>query len=489
MSNFYEDIALRTNGDIYIGVVGPVRTGKSTFISKFMNQLVLPNVTNKFDKERMVDELPVSAEGVTVMTSQPKFVPNEAVRINLENTDMKVRLIDCVGYLVDGVSGHMENNKPRQVKTPWRDGTVSFQEAAEIGTHKVISEHSTVAVLVTTDGSFLDLPRANYVESEERVVNELKQLDKPFVIILNSANPNAPATQQLASELRQKYGVPVLVLNVENLTRNDIDNIIEELLSEFDIDQIDIDIPDWLEVLDYSHPLIQEISQTMLSTCQASSKISDLKNVKDMLSESENYLPVTAPVVKVGEGKIQFKVDAKPELFYKVLSLQCGKEISNNLELVSYMQELSVAKREYDKIASALQEVNETGYGVVQPSFEDMQLDEPKMVKTGGRFGIKLKATAPSLHIMRVDVEAEVSPIVGTEAQGEDLVKNLMRDFETNPQAIWQTNMFGKSLNVLVRENLASKLTQMPPDAQRKMRKTLGRIINEGRGGVLCILL
>lgn len=489
MSNFYEDIALRTNGDIYIGVVGPVRTGKSTFITQFMNQLVLPNVTNKFDKERMVDELPVSAEGVTVMTSQPKFVPNEAIRVNLENTDMKVRLIDCVGYLVDGVSGHMENNKPRLVKTPWKEENMTFQESAEFGTRKVITEHSTVGVLVTTDGSFLDLPRQNYVESEERVVNELKQSDKPFVIVLNTTNPESDSAQRLAQELRQKYNVPVLAINVAQLSRLDIDSIIENLLTQFDIDQIDIDIPEWLEVLDYSHPLIQEISQTMLSTCQASSKIADLKNANEMLSESENYLPVSTPLVMVGEGKIVFKVEAKPELFYKVLSLQCEKEISNNLELVSYMQELSVAKREYDKIANALNDVKETGYGVVQPSFEDMQLDEPKMVKTGGRFGIKLKATAPSLHIMRVDVEAEVSPIVGTEAQGEDLVKNLMRDFETNPQAIWQTNMFGKSLNVLVRENLASKLTQMPPDAQRKMRKTLGRIINEGRGGVLCILL
>ena len=489
MSNFYEDIALRTNGDIYIGVVGPVRTGKSTFISKFMNELVLPNVTDKYNKERMIDELPVSAGGVTVMTSQPKFVPNEAVRINLENTDMKVRLIDCVGYLVDGVSGHMENDKPRQVKTPWKDGTMTFQESAEFGTKKVITEHSTVGVLVTTDGSFLDLPRANYVESEERVVNELKQADKPFVIVLNTSTPDSTATKKLVEDLKNKYKVPVLAINVANLTKLDIDSIIENLLTQFDIDQIDVEIPDWLEVLDYTNPLIQEIAQTVLSTCANSSKISEVKSVSNILETSENFKPVSAPTVIVGEGKIQFKIEAKPELFYKVLSMQCGKEITSDLELVSYIKELSVAKKEYDKISQALESVKETGYGVVQPTFEDMQLDEPKMVKTGGRFGIKLKATAPSLHIMRVDVEAEVSPIVGTETQGEDLVRNLMSDFETNPQAIWQTNMFGKSLNTLVRENLASKLTLMPVDAQRKMRKTLGRIVNEGRGGVLCILL
>ena len=489
MSNFYEDIALRTNGDIYIGVVGPVRTGKSTFISKFMNELVLPNILDKYNKERMIDELPVSAAGITVMTSQPKFVPNQAVRINLENTDMKVRLIDCVGYLINGVSGHMENDKPRQVKTPWKEGTMTFQESAEFGTRKVITEHSTVAVMVTTDGSFLELPRANYIESEERVVNELKQADKPFVIVLNSANPNNPETKTLVEDLKYKYNVPVLALNVSMLTKEDIDSIIENLLTQFDIDQIDIEIPNWLEVLEYSNPLIQEIAQTMLSTCANSSKIGELKNISNMLEASENFLPVTAPVVKVGEGKIQFKVESKPELFYKVLSMQCGKEINSDLELVSYIKELSVAKKEYDKISEALESVKETGYGVVQPTFEDMQLDEPKMVKTGGRFGIKLKASAPSLHIMRVDVEAEVSPIVGTETQGEDLVKNLMSDFETNPQAIWQTNMFGKSLNTLVRENLASKLTLMPVDAQRKMRKTLGRIVNEGKGGVLCILL
>ncbi len=487
--NFYENIALRTNGDIYIGVVGPVRTGKSTFISKFMEQLVLPNVSNKFDRERMIDEMPVSAGGVTVMTSQPKFVPNEAVAVNLENTDMKIRLIDCVGYLIDGVSGHTENDKPRQLKTPWSDNTMSFEDAAEFGTKKVITEHSTVGVVVTTDGSIVGLSRENYLGSEERVVAELKAVGKPFVVVLNSSHPEQEDTKALAKKLSEKYGVPVMPMSVVNLTKTDIDKIIESLIMEFDIESIDVNLPNWLEVLDYSDDLIQNVVSEISSVSNGLTKMGELKKSFKLFDDSEDFEAVSACTLKIGEGKAVFKIDPKPHLFYKVLSKQCGHEINNDYELVSYIKELSYAKTEYDKIAEALENVKETGYGVVQPTYEDMLLDEPQMVKSGGRFGIKLKAKAPSLHIMRVDVEAEVSPIVGTEAQGEDLVKNLMREFDTNPQAIWQTNMFGKSLNVLVKENLASKLGSMPVDAQRKMRKTLGRIVNEGRGGVLCILL
>ena len=489
MNSFYEDIALKTNGDIYIGVVGPVRTGKSTFITNFMRELVLPNVSNNFNKERMIDELPVSAGGITVMTSQPKFVPNEAVQVNVDNAHLKVRLIDCVGYLIDGVTGHMENDKPRQVKTPWSDETMSFQESAELGTKKVIMEHSTVGVMITTDGSFSELPRENYVESEKRVVSELKNTNKPFVIILNTSTPSNPSTVALKEELQNKYLVPVIALDVLNMKKDDIDVIFENLLTQFDIDQIDVNIPNWLSVLDFSNPLIQEIVSAVSSACSNSVKLGELRNTENLLSESVNFLPTTAPTLFVGEGKIVFNIAPKENLFYKVLSMQCGKEIKDDFELVSYLKDLSFAKTEYDKLKEALDCVSETGYGVVQPRAEDMQLEEPKMFKSGGRFGIKLKAKAPSLHIMRVDVEAEVNPIVGTETQGEDLVKNLLSDFETNPQAIWNTNMFGKSLNTLMKENLSSKLTLMPVDAQRKMRKTLTRIVNEGRGGVLCILL
>ena len=489
MNSFYEDIAKKTNGDIYIGVVGPVRTGKSTFITKFMNELVLPNVGNSYNKERMIDELPVSAGGITVMTSQPKFVPNEAVQVNVENANFKVRLIDCVGYLIDGVTGHMENDKPRQVKTPWSENTMSFGESAEFGTKKVIMEHSTVGVLVTTDASFSELPRANYIESEKRVVEELKHTGKPFVIVLNTNSPTSESTISLKESMQSSYGVPVIICDVLNMNRTDIDSIFENLLTQFDIDQIDVQLPSWLEVLDYDNPLIQEVSSAVFKVCENSVKLGELKNIEPILTESENFMPIMSPTLFVGEGKIVFKVEPKENLFYKVLSMQCGKEINNDFELVSYLKELSFAKGEYDKLKDALDSVNETGYGVVQPSFVDMQLEEPKMVKTGGRFGLKLKAKAPSLHIMRVDVEAEVNPIVGTEAQGEDIVKNLIADFETNPSSIWNMNMFGKSLNTLMRENLSSKLTLMPLDVQRKMRKTLTRIVNEGRGGVLCILL
>ncbi len=487
--NIYKDITTRSGGDIYLGVVGPVRTGKSTFITNFVNKLILPNITNSYAKERAIDELPQSAQGKTIMTTEPKFVPNEAVTIDLDDIKMKLRLIDCVGYTVKGASGYEENEKPRFVKTPWSDSDMPFDKAAEIGTKKVITEHSNIAVLITTDGSFTDIDRTGYVEAEERVVAELKQCQKPFIVVLNTTKPESAETKKLAESLENKYSTKVLPLNVKDMTENDIATIFNLLLEEFPVNTIQIKMPKWMEALPFSSSLISEIVSEVKLGTEGLERIGDFKFKKTLFETSENFEPVMDSKIILGEGNITINVEPKPELFYKVLSDECGVKIENDFELINNLKDLSHAKKEYDKLKVALQEVDETGYGVVIPSMDEMKLEDPEIVKQGSKFGVRLKASAPSLHIMKVDINTEVSPIVGTEQQSEDLVKYLLSEFENNPQGIWNTEMFGKSLHELVQEGLSSKLSSMPKEAQNKMRKTLGRIVNEGKGGVICILL
>lgn len=487
--NIYKDITTRSGGDIYLGVVGPVRTGKSTFITNFVNKLILPNITNSYAKERAIDELPQSAQGKTIMTTEPKFVPNEAVTIDIDDIKMKLRLIDCVGYTVKGASGYEENEKPRFVKTPWSDSDMPFDKAAEIGTKKVITEHSNIAVLITTDGSFTDIDRTGYVEAEERVVAELKQCQKPFIVVLNTTKPESAETKKLAVSLEDKYSTKVLPLNVKDMTENDIATIFNLLLEEFPVNTIQIKMPKWMEALPFSSSLISEIVSEVKLGTEGLEKIGDFKFKKTLFETSENFEPVMDSKIILSEGNITINVEPKPELFYKVLSDECGVKIENDFELINNLKDLSHAKKEYDKLKVALQEVDETGYGVVIPSMDEMKLEDPEIVKQGSKFGVRLKASAPSLHIMKVDINTEVSPIVGTEQQSEDLVKYLLSEFENNPQGIWNTEMFGKSLHELVQEGLSSKLSSMPKEAQNKMRKTLGRIVNEGKGGVICILL
>ena len=487
--NIYKDITTRSGGDIYLGVVGPVRTGKSTFITNFVNKLILPNITNSYAKERAIDELPQSAQGKTIMTTEPKFVPNEAVTIDIDDIKMKLRLIDCVGYTVKGASGYEENEKPRFVKTPWSDSDMPFDKAAEIGTKKVITEHSNIAVLITTDGSFTDIDRTGYVEAEERVVAELKQCQKPFIVVLNTTKPESAETKKLVESLESKYSTKVLPLNVKDMTENDIATIFNLLLEEFPVNTIQIKMPKWMEALPFSSSLISEIVSEVKLGTEGLEKIGDFKFKKTLFETSENFEPVMDSKIILSEGNITINVEPKPELFYKVLSDECGVKIENDFELINNLKDLSHAKKEYDKLKVALQEVDETGYGVVIPSMDEMKLEDPEIVKQGSKFGVRLKASAPSLHIMKVDINTEVSPIVGTEQQSEDLVKYLLSEFENNPQGIWNTEMFGKSLHELVQEGLSSKLSSMPKEAQNKMRKTLGRIVNEGKGGVICILL
>ena len=486
----YEDIENRTNGDIYVGVVGPVRVGKSTFISEFMKKLVLPKIENKNVKQRATDELPQSADGKTVMTTQPKFVPSEAVKISVaDNINLKVRMIDCVGYLVSGAMGATENDKPRLVKTPWSDEEMPFDQAAEIGTKKVIEEHSTIGVVMTTDGSVTDIDRSSYVEAEERVINEMKECGKPFVVVLNSKNPNSNETKKLAQNLSEKYDAQVLAMNVAELKDSDIDKIFEKVLMEFPVKSIKVNMPKWLQALSFSNSIITEIVGEIKRFAEKVRKVGDANKETVVFTESESFDPITFSNIEMGEGIIKFNVIPKENLFYKVLSQECGFDIKDDFELVSYIKNLAVAKKSYDKLKDALSQVEESGYGIVVPSKDEYTLGDPELVKQGGRYGVKIKATAPSLHIVKVDVETEVTPLVGTESQSQDLVGYLNEKLESDPESIWETNLLGKTLYNLVDENIGSKIVAMPVDAQRKMKKTLGRIINEGKGGVLCILL
>ncbi len=485
----YDDIKTRTNGDIYIGVVGPVRVGKSTFITNFMQKLVIPNITEKNAKERTIDELPQSADGKTIMTTQPHFVPNEAVCIKVANAEMKIRMIDCVGYLASGVMGHTEDDKPRLVKTPWTTKELPFEEAAELGTSKVIKEHSTIGIVVTTDGSVTEIPRSNYIEAEERVVKELKECGKPFAIVLNCKNPTSTDNKKLTQALQEKYSVPVVPINALELKDEDVDKIIENVLMEFPVKSRKIKMPDWLRALDYNSEIIGEIASEMRKTSQNMIKLSDANKNQVAFAESESFDPITISTIEAGNGTIKFNILPKADLFYKVLSNECGLDIKDDFGLVSIIKDLAAAKIEYDKIKDALDEVKTTGYGIVQPKRDDLELGEPEIIKQGNKFGLKIKASATSLHIMRVDVETEVTPLVGSEDQSQDLAKNLVEQYERDPHSLWETNILGKSLYSLVGDNINTKIVMMPVEVQRKMRKTLGRIVNEGKGGVLCILL
>ena len=486
----YQDISSRTQGDIYVGFVGPVRTGKSTFIKRFMDLLVIPNIDNEYKKERAKDELPQSAGGKTIMTTEPKFVPNEAIEITLDNNlKFKTRLVDCVGYLVDNAIGYLEDDMPRMVKTPWSDQEIPFEKAAEIGTKKVIEEHSTIGVLITTDGSITDIPREDYIKAEERVVSELKALNKPFVIILNSNNPNSDYTTKLSEKLSEKYGCTVLPTNCEQLSIDDINNMFSKILYEFPIEQINIKFPRWIDGLDFSHPLKTELYNEIKNAFSNINILKEVSSATASISQTEIIEKTSITSIELGTGNVNVSITLKENLFYKVLSEITGVEMTNEGDLFSIISGLSKTKKKYDKIAYALEEVNAKGYGIVTPSMDELILDEPEMVKQGSRFGVKLKATAPSIHMIKADIQTEVSPIVGSEKQSEELVNYLLSEFENDPKKIWESNIFGKSLHELVNEGLQTKLAKMPEDAQMKLQETLERIVNEGSGGLICIIL
>lgn len=488
--NIYKDIAERTQGDIYVGVVGPVRTGKSSFIKRFMDLMVLPNIDNPHKRERAKDELPQSASGKTIHTTEPKFVPNEAVDISLEEgIKFKVRMVDCVGYIVKNALGYSEGEKPKMVNTPWFDHEIPFEEAAEIGTKKVIDEHSTIGLVITTDGSITDIPREDYVEAEERVVGELKSINKPFILVLNSAHTDAPETLQLKTELEGKYDVPVEVMNVLNMETNDITKLFTKVLKEFPIKEINIDMPEWIEKLESSHWLKEDFMNFVKDLSKKLNKVRDISKTIDSYSNVDYLEKAEMVEMDMGEGMGRINLEPKKDMFYRVLSEECECEIDGENKLLSAMKEMHTAKVQYDRISEALKDVKEKGYGLVSPQLSEMKLEEPQIVRNGSRYEVKLKASAPSFHFIRADIETEVSPIMGSERESEEMVKSLLEQFENDPSQIWESNMFGKSIEVLVKEGLQKKLYKMPDDVQAKIQKTLEKIINEGNGGLICIIL
>ncbi|KPU28300.1 stage IV sporulation protein A [Caloranaerobacter sp. TR13] len=492
MKNFdiYKDIAERTDGDIYIGVVGPVRTGKSTFIKRFMELLVIPNIDNTYRKERANDELPQSGAGRTIMTTEPKFVPSEAVELTLkDNVKFRVRMVDCVGYIVKGALGHEENNMPRMVTTPWFEKEIPFEEAAEIGTRKVITDHSTIGLVITTDGSITDIERSNYIKAEERVISELKELDKPFVILLNSRHPDLDSTIALRESLEEKYQTPVIAVDCLNMSIGDVNNILEKVLLEFPIREINIKLPGWVEGLSSKHWIRENILNSIKETVTELYRISDITNTLDKFIDCEAIKNATISEINLGEGIANIEMDVENDLLYDVISEITGYKIVGEHQLLGLISKLAKSKKEYDKIESALKDVREKGYGLVPPSLEELELYEPEIFRQGNRFGVKLRANAPSLHLIRADITTEVSPIIGTEKQSEELLKYLLDEFENDPSKIWESNMFGKSLHDLVKEQLQSKLNMMPDDARAKIQKTLQRIVNEGSGGLICIII
>ncbi|QUH31867.1 stage IV sporulation protein A [Vallitalea guaymasensis] len=488
--DIYKDIRARTNGEIYMGVVGPVRTGKSTFIKRFMDLLVLPNIENVHSKERTLDELPQSAAGKTIMTTEPKFIPQEAARVTLsEDVEFDVRMIDCVGYMVEGATGHLENDEERKVKTPWFNYDIPFTQAAEIGTKKVINDHSTIGIVVTADGSFGEIPRENYIEAEERTINELKKLSKPYVVILNSLRPYSDDTILTATELEDKYNVPVLPVNCDQLKKEDVIKILESVLLEFPLSVVNFNVPKWIEMLDNDHWLKSSLIDSVKDIMDSVDAIRDLKKEDTLTVENDYITKVKLDRIDLSTGCANVDINFNDDYYYDILSDLMGTEIKGEYQFMSLIKKLGRVKEEYDKVSAALNEVKAKGYGIVTPMINELSLQEPEIVKQGNKFGVKLKASAPTIHMIKCDIQTEVSPIVGTEKQSEELLNYLMSEFESDPTKIWDTNVFGKSLHDLVNDGLQNKIYRMPEDARDKLQETLQKIVNDANGGLICIII
>ncbi|MDA8064754.1 MAG: stage IV sporulation protein A [Thermaerobacter sp.] len=488
--DIFRDIAERTGGDIYIGVVGPVRTGKSTLIKNFMELLVLPNIQDPNDRERTKDALPQSGTGRTITTTEPKFIPDESVEITIkDNILLRVRMVDCVGYAVEGAVGYAEGDQARMVHTPWFTEPIPFEEAAETGTRKVISDHSTLGVVVTTDGSITDLPRAAYVAAEERVVGELKELGKPFAVVLNTSKPYAPETAELANRLEEQHDVPVLPVNCAELSLEDIYLILEQVLYEFPVREVVINPPAWVEELDADFWLRAAFRETVERVAKSIRRLRDIDAAMEALEQDEQVREATLQQMDLGTGLATIRLAAQDGLFYRVLSELSGREVAAEEDLLRLWREMVGAKREYDKVEDALRDVRSSGYGMVPPSLEEMIFEEPELIKQGNRFGVRLEASAPSIHMIRADIQTEVTPVIGTERQCEELMGYLLDRFEDDPKKLWQSDLFGKPLSDLVREGIQNKLFQMPENARQKLQETLQRIINEGSGGLICIII
>ncbi len=489
-TDIYQDIATRTGGSLFVGVLGPVRTGKSTFIKRFMETCVIPNIENVYRRERAIDELPQSGSGRTIMTAEPKFVPEEAVTVTLEGgVTFAVRLIDSVGYMVRGAMGQTEDGAPRMVMTPWSDQELPMAQAAEIGTRKVICEHSTVGIVITTDGTVTDIPREDYLEPEERVIRELQELGKPFVVLLNSAQPQAQRALSIARDIESKFSVRCLPVNCLELGEEAIFDIIKSILYEFPLRELRMFLPAWVDALPMDHPIRQSVYGAIRDRGETLAHIREVEPVIQAMGEEENISLARVTAIDLGRGVASAEVQLPRELFYQTLSTQSGFQVSDDGDLMDLLTALAKVKSSYDKVASALDNVYETGYGIVMPTMDELKLEEPEVMRQGGRYGIRLKASAPSVHMFKVDIESTVSPIVGNEKQSEDMVNYLMEKFASDPAKIWESNIFGRSFHELVNEDLQAKLYRMPMDARLKFQETLQRIVNEGSGGLICIIL
>ncbi len=488
--NIYQDIQTRTDGDIYIGVVGPVRTGKSTFIKKFMDTLVIPNINDDYRRERAKDELPQSASGRMIMTTEPKFIPEDAVEVNLpDNARFKVRMIDCVGYIVPSSIGYIENDQPRMVKTPWYEEEIPFNMAAEIGTQKVINEHSTIGLVITTDGSISEIPREEYAEAECRVINELKELKKPFVVLLNTTSPQSEDVINLTAELNEQYKVPVIAADCMSLGEDDIKKILSGVLFEFPLKEVRVDLPGWVTGLDSKHWLKREVFDVIADEASKLNRVSDVNKFTGSLKLCKYISDAETINVSLADGSATVEAVFDEHMFYRIIAENSGLSINNREDLLNVVTELAEIKKSYDRIKDALDEVEATGYGIVMPTMDELSLEEPEIMRQGGKYGVRLKASAPSIHMMKANINTEVAPLVGSESQSEDLVMYLLKEFEENPTKIWQSNIFGKSLHELVNEGLHNKLFRMPTDARMKLQETLEKVINEGCSGLICIIL
>ena len=484
-----KNIALRTGGDIYLGVVGAVRTGKSTFIKKVIENLIVPNIKDEYEKKRALDEIPQSASGKTIMTIEPKFVPNNAAKINIDDFSCNIKLIDCVGYLINNVKGAEDENGPRMVKCPWYDDAIPFVEAAELGTEKVIKDHSTIGIVVTTDGSIGDFERDDYKEAEARVVKELKEIGKPFIVILNSTHPMLPETERLCDNLKEEYNVPVLPINVDTMQEKDVYNILKEAMYEFPILEVKVNMPEWITILSSNNQVKKSyIDSIRESVCEVD-KLRDIENITNCFNNNPNISKSYISSVDPSTGIVTINLESPNELYNEVLKEIIKVDVKNKAELLSLFQDYDEAKKEYDQIKYALKMVKQTGYGVASPTLKDMKLDTPEIIKQGNRYGVKLKAVAPSIHMIRVDVNSTFEPIIGSEIQSKELINSLMKDYDSNPQNIWKSEIFGRSLDAIVQEGIQSKIALMPENIRYKLSQTLTKIVNKGSNNLIAFVI
>lgn len=484
----YRDMKVRTNGEIYIGVVGPVRTGKSTFIKRFMDLLVLPNMADEHARERTKDELPQSASGTTIMTTEPKFVPKEAASVKLsDDVEVKIRLIDCVGYMVEGASGHIENDAERQVKTPWFEYEIPFTKAAAIGTQKVIRDHATIGFVVTTDGSVMDLPRESYIPAEEKTVKELQSIGKPFLILLNCLKPYGEEAKALKEELQQKYNAPVFPVNCEQLKAEDINEIMRQILYQFPVTEVEFYLPKWVEMLSRDHRIKQDLLEHIRRFMENMDDIRSAVSCEEK-ADSPYINEISVEKVEMDTGKVRVRIGFEQKYYYEVLSELTGIQIKGEYELISTMKELSAMKEEFSQIKDAFADVKIKGYGVVSPKKEEIRLDDPVIIKQGSKYGVKIRSEAPSIHMIRANIETEIAPIVGNEKQAEDLVEYIRQESET-PEGVWGTNIFGKSVEELVMDGIRSKIAMINDESQSKLQDSMQKIVNDSNGGMVCIII